>query len=226
MKLSAKEKLSQVPSYSQELGLDLAKEGDRFKWLVASILFAKRISSQIAKRTYREFEREGIVTAESIMEAGWDKLVEILDSGGYVRYDFSTASKLLEIVASLKQNYGSLEDLYAQAKDSRDLERKLLEFKGVGATTVNIFLRELKGIWGKAKPSLSPIAKEVASKLGLSEEELERSTVESALVRIGLEFCRGKKCSACPVREECSYPTIIGAESRMPPIPSKPRRGI
>ena len=203
MKLSAKEKLSQVPSYSQELGLDLAKEGDRFKWFVASILFAKRISSQIAKRTYREFEREGIVTAESIMEAGWDKLVEVLDAGGYVRYDFSTASKLLEIAASLKQNYGSLEGLYAQAKDSNDLEKKLLEFKGVGPTTANIFLRELKGIWEKAKPQFSPIAREVASKLGLTKEELELSLVESALVRIGLEFCKGRRCSSCPLKEEC-----------------------
>jgi endonuclease III len=198
------EKLSQVPGYSQELGLDLTREEHRFKWFLASILFAKRISSQIAKKTYKEFEREEIVTPESIVEAGWDKLVEVLDSGGYVRYDFSTASKLLEIASSLKERYGSLENLYAQAKDNKDLERKLLEFKGVGPTTVNIFLRELKSIWGKARPSLSPIAKEVASKLGLSEEDLERSAVESALVRIGLEFCRGKNCLACPIREACS----------------------
>lgn len=97
------------------------------------------------------------------MEVSWDGLVEILDRTGYVRYDFSTASKLLEIAANLKERYGSLENLYAEAKDSQDLEKKLLEFKGVGSTTVNIFLRELKGIWEKAKPSLSPIAKEVAS---------------------------------------------------------------
>lgn len=202
--MNLREKLSQVPSYSQELGLDLRREEDRFKWFLASILFAKRISSQIAKKTYKEFEREEIVTPESIIEAGWDKLVEVLDSGGYVRYDLSTASKLLEIVSSLKENYGSLENLYAQAKDNKDLEGKLLEFKGVGPTTVNIFLRELKGIWGKARPSLSPIAKEVAAKLGLSEGELEQSTVESALVRIGLEFCKNKKCLDCPVRGECS----------------------
>jgi len=201
--MTIKEKLSQVPSYSQELGLDLTKEKDRFKWFLASVLFAKRISSQIAKKTYKEFEKEDIVTPESILEAGWDKLVEVLDSGGYVRYDFSTASKLLEIAASLKQNYGSLEDLYARAKDSKDLERKLLEFKGVGPSTVNIFLRELKGIWEKAKPQFSPIARDVASKLGLSQEELEFSPVESALVRIGLEFCKSRRCSSCPVREEC-----------------------
>jgi len=202
--MTIQEKLSRVPNYSHELGLDLTKEEDRFKWLLASILFAKRISSQIAKRTYKEFERERIVTPESIAEAGWDKLVEVLDSGGYVRYDFSTASNLLEIVANLKERYGSLDSLYAEAKDSRDLAKKLLEFKGVGPTAVNIFLRELKGIWEKAKPSLSPIAREVASKLGLKQEELELPGVESALVRIGLEFCKGKKCSVCPVREECS----------------------
>jgi Predicted EndoIII-related endonuclease len=199
-----REKLLQVPSYSQELGLDLTEEGDRFKWFLASILFAKRISSQIAKTTYKGFEMEGIVTSESIIEAGWDKLVEVLDGGGYVRYDFSTASNLLEIAASLKDRYGSLDGLYAQAKNSKDLEKRLLEFKGVGPTTINIFLRELKGIWEKAKPQLSPIAREVASKLRLSEEELEALGMESALVRIGLEFCKGRKCSVCPVREECS----------------------
>jgi len=204
--MNVKEKLSQVATYSQELGLDLSKEGDRFKWFLASILFAKRISSQIAKKTYKEFEKEDIVTPQSILEAGWDRLVEVLDSGGYVRYDFSTASNLLEIAASLRGRYGSLENLYAQAKDSRDLEKRLLEFKGIGPTTVNIFLRELKGIWQKANPQLSPIAQEVASKLALTQEELELPDVESALVRIGLEFCKGKRCLACPVREGCFQP--------------------
>jgi len=197
------EKVLRLITYSQELDLDLKTEEDRFKWFLASLLFAKRISSEVAKRTYREFEKEGIVTPESITEAGWDKLVEVLDSGGYVRYDFSTASKLLEIAASLRDKYGSLEALYAQSKDSRDLEKRLLEFKGVGPTTVNIFLRELKGVWEKARPQLSPLAREVALRLGLGEEELEPPTVESALVRLNLEFCKRKRCSSCPVREEC-----------------------
>ncbi len=201
--MDIREKVLNLPTYSQELGLDLRREEDRFKWFLASILFAKRISSEIAKKTYKEFEREGIVTPEKIIESGWDKLVEVLDLGGYVRYDFSTASNLLEIAVSLKEKYGSLETLYTQARDSRDLENKLLEFKGVGATTVSIFLRELKGVWERAKPRLSPLAKEVASKLRLGEEELELPGIESSLVRINLEFCRRKKCSSCPVKEEC-----------------------
>jgi len=197
------EKVLELKTYSQELGLDIRTEKDRFKWFLASILFAKRISSEVAKRTYREFEKQGIVTLESITEAGWDKLVEVLDAGGYVRYDFSTASNLLEIAAKLSEKYGSLEALYTQSKDSRDLEKRLLEFKGVGPTTVNIFLRELKAIWKKARPQLSPLAKEAASRLGLGEEELELPAVESALVRLNLEFCKGRKCSSCPVREGC-----------------------
>lgn len=51
--------LSKVEGYGKELGLDLSKPIDRFKWILASILFAKRISTGIAKRTYRRFEEEG-----------------------------------------------------------------------------------------------------------------------------------------------------------------------
>ncbi len=197
------EKVLRLITYSQELGLDLKTEEGRFKWFLASILFAKRISSEVAKRTYREFEKAGIITPESIIEAGWDKLVEVLDCGGYVRYDFSTASNLLEIAASLRDKCGSLEVLYIQSKDSKDLEKRLLEFKGMGPTTVNIFLRELKGVWEKARPQLSPLAKEVTSRLGLGEEEMELPNVESILVRLNLEFCKHRRCSSCPVREEC-----------------------
>lgn len=201
--MTISEKLNQLPTYSKELGLDLNKEEDRLKWFLASILFAKRISSDIAKKTYREFEKEGILTLDSIIEAGWDKLVEVLDHGGYVRYDFSTASKLLEIASGIKSKYGSLENLHLQASDEKDLEKKLLEFKGVGPTTVNIFLRELKGIWTKARPHLSSTAKEMAAMLGLREDDLQIPRIESALVRIRLEFCKKKKCSTCPVGEEC-----------------------
>lgn len=201
-----KEKLLTLPSYCQELGLDLETSEGRFKWFLASILFAKRISSEIAKRTYKQFEEEGIVIPERILEAGWEKLVEILDSGGYVRYDFSTASNLLEAMRNLIQKYGSLENLYAQAKDSQDLEKKLLEFKGVGPATVNIFLRELRAVWEKANPSLSPLAKEIAARLPLEEGEL--LVLESPLVRLNLEFCKRKRCPECPAKEACREPTL------------------
>ena len=55
---------------------------------------------------------------------------------------------------------------------------------------------------------VSPMAKEVASKIGLKEEEVEYPNVESSLVRISLEFCKGGKCSICPVREGCREANI------------------
>ena len=69
-----KERLLTLPTYSEELGLDLKKADDRFKWFLASILFSKRISSEIARRTYKQFEGEGIITLEQIIGAGWDRL--------------------------------------------------------------------------------------------------------------------------------------------------------
>jgi endonuclease III len=197
------EKLLSLNTYAEELGINLDTEQGRFKWFLASILFAKRISAEIAKKTYFKFEKSGIVDPESLIQAGWDRLVEVLDSGSYVRYDFSTATNLLEIAAHLKEKYGTLDNLYAQSEDGRDLEKRLIEFKGVGPVTVNIFLRELKGVWEKAKPCLSAQAKEIAPRLGLSKEQMELPNVESVLVRLNIEFCKHKKCGRCPVKEEC-----------------------
>jgi endonuclease III len=191
-------KLSKIPSYSKELGLDLRREEDRFKWFLASMLFAKRISADIAKKTYLLFEAEELTTPEDIVRAGWDKLVEVLDAGGYVRYDFSTASTLLETMGKIS-SLGGLERIHEGAEGPEDLERRLQELKGVGPVATNIFLRELRGIWSKARPKPSRLALEVGRRLGLRQVE----SFESALVRLGLEYCKRRRCSGCPVKARC-----------------------
>jgi endonuclease III len=198
-----REKLSSLPTYSEQLGINLNRNDHRFRWLLASTLFSKRISSKIAGRTYREFVREHILTPEAIMRAGYDKVVGVLDAAGYVRYDFSTAANLLSMAKTLKENYGGLEELYDQAKDSKDLEKRLTELSGVGPTTVNIFLRELKSVWKKANPAISPLAREVMAGLDLGEQFLDEPCLESRLVRIKLEFCKQKRCLACPLNDIC-----------------------
>lgn len=192
-------KLSKIPSYSKELGLDTRRAEDRFKWFLASMLFAKRISADIAKKTYLLFEAEGLTTPDAILRAGWDKLVEVLDAGGYVRYDFSTASTLLETMEKIKAR-GGLEKIHEEAKNPEDLERKLQELKGVGPVATNIFLRELRGIWSKAKPRPSRLALEVGKRLKLREVE----PFESALVRLKLEYCKRERCEECPVGAHCA----------------------
>jgi endonuclease III len=200
--LSVKQALSKLKSYSVELGLDLAKPEDRFKWFLASVLFAKRISAETAKETYRYFEQEELTSPNAILEAGWDRLVEVLDSGGYTRYDFSTATNLLAIAKTLLEKYGSLERLHAESGSPRDLESRLQEFRGVGPVGVNIFLRELRGIWGKAKPKPSPMAVATAQRIGLGSEGVER--YESQLVRLNLEYCKKRRSPECPLGDKCA----------------------
>jgi endonuclease III len=199
--MSVKRALLKLQSYSGELGLDLTKPEDRFKWFLASVLFAKRISAETAKETYLYFEQEELTSPDAILRAGWDRLVKVLDSGGYTRYDFSTATKLLGIAKTLKEKYGGLERLHAESSSPSDLEKRLQEFKGVGPVGVNIFLRELRGIWDKAKPTPSPMAALTAQRIGLDSEDVER--FESQLVRLNLDYCKKHRSAKCPLGDNC-----------------------
>lgn len=195
--------LSSIPSYSFELGLNLKKSrDDRFKWFIASMLFAKRISSKIAIKTFRIFVERGLTNPKAILDAGWDFIVEVLDEGGYVRYDFSTATNIIENMKFLMEKYhGDIDNVNEYAFDERDLEARLMEFRGFGPTAINIFLRELRGVWSKAKPKPSKYALEIASKIGLSQNLIEE--YESQLVRIFIEYCKRRFCNMCLVKRYC-----------------------
>ncbi|MEM3659343.1 MAG: hypothetical protein QXU11_02900 [Thermoproteota archaeon] len=65
---------------------------------------------------------------------------------------------------------------------------------------VNIFLRELRGIWSKADPEPSKLAVETARRLMVKSIK----EVESQLVRLNLEYCKRKACSTCPMSQACS----------------------
>ena len=134
------------------------RPGARQKWFLAAILYGARISGVLAARTFRVFAARGVYGPEAILAQGWDNLVALLDEGGYARYDFKTATKLLRVMESLQERYqGSLERLQAAAADSDDLERRLMDLApGIGPATVNIFLRELRGIWPKADAAPEP----------------------------------------------------------------------
>jgi len=195
--------LSGLRSYSEKLGLNLRRKENRFKWFLASMLFAKRISAEIAKKTFRGFVRERLTTPDKLIEAGWDRIVDVLDSGGYVRYDFSTATNILDNMRFLVKEYeGDVDKIHKRAKDSKDLEKMLMEFKGFGPMAVNIFLRELRGIWAKADPQPSRFALETAKKLGIKDLSKIKD-LESKLVRLHLEYCKKQRCTKCPVREFC-----------------------
>jgi len=122
-------------------------------------------------------------------------------------------------------NLGALHDA---VRDKRDIETRLKALgKGIGDVTVQIFLRELRGIWPKAHPSLSSLSIVASKDLALTSTEGERggreavdrlhvlwkragvegksfSDFESALVRLGRGYCRRQRKQDCPMREFCA----------------------
>ncbi|TET09777.1 hypothetical protein E3J84_04740 [Candidatus Aerophobetes bacterium] len=214
-------------TYSKLLGINLlsGESEEIFKWFLASLLFGARISESITRKTYKEFEKKKVVLPRKIMDTGWDGLVAILDEGGYVRYDFKTATKLLEITGNLLKEYkGDLNTLHSKAKDTEDLEKRLINLgKGIGKVTVAIFLRELRGIWEKADPFPTILIVEAARNLGFAKENSSEKALrglksawnrceikgkdfiqfETALLRLGKDWCRKKKCQQCSFSSNC-----------------------
>ena len=206
--------------FSSELGIDLSsgRPQEIFRWFLASILFGARISESIVKKTFHEFDTRAIVSPDTILHLGWDGLVAILDAGGYVRYDFKTATKLLDLCKALTENYrANLANLHDTAADPTDLEQRLRALaKGIGEVTVNIFLREMRGSWEKANPLPSDLVVMAAKERGIVPKTVkDRAKVlqllmdawketgmkkkdfpdfEAALVRAGIELRRKKRC--------------------------------
>lgn len=219
--------------YSEIIGIDLQseKKEEVFKWFFASILFGAPITENAVIKTYRCFEKYEVLTPEKILKTGWDDLVEILDEGRYTRYDFKTADKLLAIMKNLISEYeGNLNLLHERASDSSDLEKRLKNFgKGIGDVTVSIFLRDLRGLWKKAEPKPTALVILAARNLEITKEEKPEKVLEdlkefwrkneisgkdfinfeTALLRLGKDFCRKKTCDTCRFREFLSCSQFV-----------------
>jgi hypothetical protein len=143
------QRLTKRSSYARRLRINLAskKEEEIFKWFLACLLFGKPIQTEIAERAYHELVAARLTSPDAILRAGWDKLVLLLDRAHYVRYDFSTATKLLEVSRELKRRYGTLTNLLAAAKTPSELSARLQELKHIGPVTARIFLRDVRPIW-------------------------------------------------------------------------------
>lgn len=216
-------------TYSQELGIDLSRgnSNEIFKWFLAAILFGARISETIVKNTFLRFVEYDILTPQKIARLGWHRLVDVLDSGGYVRYDFKTADKLLEVMKNLMSVYhGDLNIMHQLAIEAIEMEQRIQDLgRGIGPTTARIFLRELRYIWDKAKPPISPIALLCAGNLGIVPQDVENindiveilnkiwkqygrdikdfPVFESSLIRVGKDYCRKNHCSTCLLNSLC-----------------------
>lgn len=131
---------------ARDLQIDLAgaSEPGLFKWLLASFLMGKRIQGGIAAEAYRVIvEQHQKDTAQKLAHCTHRQLVSMLGQARYVRYDESTASRLLALANKLNSEYaGKVSNIVAASSDRRALEKRLAEFEGVGPKTIEIFMRE------------------------------------------------------------------------------------
>jgi hypothetical protein len=205
---------------SIELGIDVDRDpGEVERWFLAATLFGTRISARVAMQSYRVLSREGISTIADVAGATWDRLVELLDDGGYVRYDFRTATRLQQLELVVRERYlGRISALDRTVTDPIQLEAALDALPGWGPVTTRVFLRELRGVWPCAQPAVDVRARWAAAHLGLRPDEsaegvlawlegtargarMDCRDVEAALVRLALAH-RGRR-SLCPGGARC-----------------------
>lgn len=176
--------------YSEELGINLPsrKDSELFKWFLASILFGNRISEDIAKKTYRAFEKYDILQPEDIIGAGWLFLVNpVMKEGGYVRYDEKTSSQLLKNCKKLLDDFsGSLNALHDSSNNPDDLEELIQEYYGIGPVTCNIFLRELRPYWHNSDPAPLPVVRELSKCYQIKLMDYDRKSIKYVRLEAGL----------------------------------------
>jgi hypothetical protein len=209
------------------LGIDLtgAESGEIFKWFLASLILGGGIREDIAIGTYKELEKAGVLSPDTILKAGRQRLVDVLDRGGYVIYSSTTATTLLEVSFNLNKKYeGDFNRLHFCAKDGEDLETRIGDLgKGIAPTAISIFLREMRDLWEKSEPPLAETALIASRNLGLvkssdaslaveelrtasaweAQEQERLSVLEAALMKLGENYCYRQRCSPCPVQTEC-----------------------
>jgi hypothetical protein len=207
--------------YSAELGIDVdAGDAEVERWFVAATLFGTRISAPVAERTFRVLSEAGLARLGQARHIPTEGLIACLDEGGYTRYDFRTADRLQALSEVIGERYDGQAAVIGQTFTTYPELRQALDvLPGWGPVTIELFLRELRGVWPGAQPPLDRRAAAGASHLGLlgpdrakpdflrlaqlaAECHLDPRDLESGLVRLTLAHHRGM--ASCPGGTRCS----------------------
>lgn len=140
-----------------------------FQLLVLCMLASKPIDAEIAMQAGRELFRTGLRTPRAVLAAPRSTMIDAFGRAHYARYDESSATRLTEIAKTVDMNYhGDLRELAARSNhDLATAKRLLKQFKGIGDTGADIFLREVQDVWTWARPFFDHRAAQTARELGL-----------------------------------------------------------
>jgi hypothetical protein len=130
-------------------------------------------------------------------------MIRAFGQAHYVRYDESSATRLADIAAAVQDDYGGdLRNL--AAGDVKGTIRLLKQFKGIGDTGADIFLREIQDVWTWVRPYFDKRAIGAARQFGLPTDPDElgalaphtNSKLAAALVRVSLDDALRDKVSS------------------------------
>ncbi len=182
-------------TYAEEAGIRLKDQPmPLFQLLTLCMLASKPIDAAIAMQAARELFRAGLRTPQSVLKADRADMISAFGRAHYVRYDESSATRLVDIAAAVRDDYGG--DLRKLAtKDVKATVRLLKQFNGIGDTGADIFLREIQDVWTWARPYFDKRAVSAARQLGLPADPDElgalaprnNSKLAAALVRVSLD---------------------------------------
>jgi hypothetical protein len=206
--------------FSAELGIDVdAGDAEVERWFLAATLFGTRISAAVAERAFAVLNEAGLIRIGQARHVPSEDLIQLLDAAGYARYDFRTTSRLQALSELIDERYdGQAAEIGRRHQAYPALRTALTMLPGWGPVTVQLFLRELRGVWPGAQPPLDPRAAFGARHLGLLSEEqgpaalrriarlaaaagLDIRDLESGLVRLALTHRRTG--SSCPGGDQC-----------------------
>jgi endonuclease III len=184
-------------TYAEEAGIRLKnKPMPVFQLLVLCMLASKPIDAGIAMQAARELFRAGLRTPKAVLDAERATMISAFGRAHYVRYDESSATRLADIAATVSEQYaGDLRRLAAHSDHDVAAARRLLkQFKGIGDTGADIFLREVQDVWTWARPYFDERATVAARELGLPTDPDKLSALAprrnaklaAALVRVSL----------------------------------------
>jgi endonuclease III len=183
-------------TYAEEAGIRLAdKPMPLFELLVLCMLASKPIDATVAMRAGRELFSEGLRTPDAVLDAERKTMIDAFGRAGYARYDESSATRLVEMAHAVRDEYGGDLRRLADDHDLDAVRRKLKQFKGIGDTGSDIFLREVQDTWTWVRPYFDERAIATAARLGLPDDpaKLQRlapdgtAVLAAALVRVALD---------------------------------------
>jgi endonuclease III len=185
-------------TYAEEAGVHLKDTPmPLFQLLTLCMLASKPIDATIAMRAGHELFTAGIRTPDTVLEAKRQKMIDAFGRAGYARYDESSATRLTDMATAVRDGYSG--DLRALAEsaghDVAAAKKLLMEFKGIGDTGADIFLREVQDTWAWVRPYFDDRARGAAKELGLPTDagglgELapgRNAALAAALVRVSLD---------------------------------------